>query len=142
MITVKQVKKGSPDIFDAIRSLTAQLDKDYKPLSDDDIKAMVTMDNCFIFVACFQDKIVGMATLIAYRIPYTKKAVLEDVVVDKQFRGQGIGTKLINTAIAKARKTGAFFIDFTSRPTRESANRLYKKLGFKIRETNVYRLLL
>lgn len=142
MITIKQLKKSSPDIFDAIRRLTAQLDKDYKPLSDDDIKAMIAAKNCFIYVARFQNKIVGMATLIVYRIPYTKKAILEDVVVDEKFRGQSIGTKLIKTAIAKAKKTGAYVIDFTSRPSRESANRLYKKLGFKKRETNAYRLSL
>ncbi|MDO8461045.1 MAG: GNAT family N-acetyltransferase, partial [bacterium] len=63
-----------------------------------------------------------------------------DIVVDKEFRGQGIGTKLIKTAIVKARDADAFTIDFTSRPSRESANLLYKKLGFKQRETNVYRL--
>ncbi len=139
-ITIEQVKKSSPDICNAIRSLTTQLDEDYKPLSDDDIKGMINSEGCFIFAARSQNKIVGMITLIIYRIPYTKKAVLEDVVVDEDFRGQGIGTKLIQTAIAKAKKTGAFIIDFTSRPNRESANRLYKKLGFKQRETNVYRL--
>lgn len=139
MITIKQLKKGSPDVFDAIRSLTAQLDKDYQPLSDDDIKAMINSKNCFLFVARFQNKIVGMATLIVYRIPYIKKAILEDVVVDEKFRRQGIGTKLIETAIFKAKKAGAFFIDFTSRPNREEANRLYNKLGFKLRETNAYR---
>lgn len=141
MVTIEQLKKGSSDTFDAIHHLVALLDKDYKPLLDKDIKEMLDSPNCFIFVAkTSQSKIVGMATLVVYRIPYTKKAVLEDLVVDKNFRGQGIGTKLIKTVIAKAKKTDAFVIDFTSRPTRESANNLYKKLGFKQRETNVYRL--
>lgn len=141
MVTIEQLKKGSPLAFDAIRHLVVLLDKDYKPLSNGDIKEMLGSPNCFIFVAkTSQNKIVGMATLIIYRIPYTKKAVLEDLVVDKKFRGQGLGTKLIKTVIAKAKKTGAFVIDFTSKPTRESANNLYKKLGFKQRETNAYRL--
>lgn len=140
MVTIEQLKKGTFDIFDAIRHLVAQLDNDYKPLSNRDIKEMLDSPNCFIFVAkTSQNKIVGMATLVVYRIPYTKKAVLDDLVVDKKFRGQGIGTKLLKTVIAKAKKTGAFVIDFTSKPTRESANNLYKKLGFKQRETNIYR---
>ena len=139
-IIIKQLKKSSPDICNAIRSLTTQLDEDYKPLSDDDIKGMINSEGCFIFAAHSQNKIIGMATLIVYRIPYIKKAILEDVVVDEKFRGQGIGTKLIKTAIAKAKKEGAFTIGLTSRPNRESANHLYKKLGFKQKETNIYLL--
>lgn len=143
MVVIKQLKEGSLEIFDAIRYLVAQLDKDYKPLSNRDIEEMLSSPNCFIFVAkTSRNAIVGMVTLIVYRIPYTKKAVLEDLVVDKKFRGQGIGTKLIKAVIAKAKKTGVFVIDFTSKPTRESANQLYKKLGFKPRETNAYRLTL
>ena len=34
---------------------------------------------------------------------------------------------------------GAKTIDLTSRPSREAANRLYQRLGFEMRETNVYR---
>jgi ribosomal protein S18 acetylase RimI-like enzyme len=30
-------------------------------------------------------------------------------------------------------------VDLTSRPSREAANRLYQRLGFQLRETNVYR---
>lgn len=34
---------------------------------------------------------------------------------------------------------GARLVDLTSRPTREAANRLYRRAGFELRETNVYR---
>ncbi|MEK7060924.1 MAG: GNAT family N-acetyltransferase, partial [Patescibacteria group bacterium] len=63
-----------------------------------------------------------------------------DIVVDEEYRGKGIGTKLITAAINQARKEGVKHIDFTSRPQRVAANRLYQRLGFKKRETNVYRL--
>jgi ribosomal protein S18 acetylase RimI-like enzyme len=39
--------------------------------------------------------------------------------------------------IAKAR--GAKTVDLTSRPSRVAANKLYQKLGFVLRDTNVYR---
>jgi ribosomal protein S18 acetylase RimI-like enzyme len=35
---------------------------------------------------------------------------------------------------------GCRTVDLTSRPSREAANRLYQRAGFKPRETNVYRL--
>ncbi|MGH9297111.1 MAG: GNAT family N-acetyltransferase, partial [Acidimicrobiales bacterium] len=34
---------------------------------------------------------------------------------------------------------GSRNVDLTSRPSREAANKLYLKLGFEPRETNVYR---
>ena len=38
-----------------------------------------------------------------------------------------------------AEQAGATTVDLTSRPSREAANRLYQRLGFIERETNVYR---
>jgi ribosomal protein S18 acetylase RimI-like enzyme len=40
---------------------------------------------------------------------------------------------------SRAAGAGARTVDLTSRPGREAANRLYARLGFKRRETNVYR---
>ena len=56
-------------------------------------------------------------------------------------RGEGIGEQLTEAAIAEARRRGARTIDLTSRPSREAANALYQKMGFELRETNVYRLV-
>jgi ribosomal protein S18 acetylase RimI-like enzyme len=59
--------------------------------------------------------------------------------VDEAARGQGAGEALVREAIRLARKAGARTIDLTSRPSREAANRLYERIGFVERETNVYR---
>jgi ribosomal protein S18 acetylase RimI-like enzyme len=80
-----------------------------------------------------------MILLLVYRIPYVRKAYLDDLVVDKAFRGKGLGTKLIEYVIAYAKSHGAAYLDFTSKPERAEGNRLYKELGFTLRETNVYR---
>ena len=42
-------------------------------------------------------------------------------------------------AIGVAEKLGVNTVDLTSRPSREAANRLYKRLGFVQRDTNIYR---
>jgi ribosomal protein S18 acetylase RimI-like enzyme len=44
-------------------------------------------------------------------------------------------------AIDEARRLGVHSLDLTSRPSREAANRLYTRMGFTSRETNVYRFL-
>ena len=79
-------------------------------------------------------------TLVTFRIPTGLRAFIEDVVVDVSARREGIGEALTREAIAIARAKGARTIDLTSRPSREAANRLYQRLGFERRDTNVYRL--
>jgi ribosomal protein S18 acetylase RimI-like enzyme len=74
-----------------------------------------------------------------FRIPTAIRAWIEDVVVDEAARGQGVGEALNRVALAHAAAQGASTVDLTSRPSRAAANRLYGRLGFARRETNVYR---
>lgn len=83
--------------------------------------------------------IVGTLTLVVFRVPTGMRAWIEDVVVDDAARGRGIGEALTQAAIRLAADKGARSIELTSRPSREAANRLYRRLGFAIRETNLYR---
>ncbi len=83
--------------------------------------------------------VVGSLTLVMFRIPTGVRAWIEDVVVDQSVRGRGIGEALGREALRLAATTGARTVDLTSRPSREAANRMYRRLGFEERETNVYR---
>ena len=87
-----------------------------------------------------QAAILGSMTLVVFRIPTGLRAWIEDVVVDGSARGRGVGEALNRAAIDRARAAGATTVDLTSRPSREAANRLYRRLGFEQRTTNVYRL--
>jgi ribosomal protein S18 acetylase RimI-like enzyme len=83
--------------------------------------------------------IVGSLTLAMFRIPTGLRAWIEDVIVDGSQRGKGTGEALTRHALQVAREAGATTVDLTSRPSREAANRLYQRVGFERRETNVYR---
>ncbi|MBF0931711.1 MAG: GNAT family N-acetyltransferase, partial [Actinomyces graevenitzii] len=83
--------------------------------------------------------ILGMLSLATFAIPTGVRAWVEDVVVDAGTRGMGAGQQLVEAAVAHAQKIGARTVDLTSRPSREAANRLYRRCGFELRETNVYR---
>jgi len=87
-------------------------------------------------------EIVGSLTLAMFRIPTGRRAWIEDVVVDSAQRGKGIGEALTREALRVAQEAGATTVDLTSRPSREAANRLYQRIGFEKRETNVYRYTL
>jgi len=82
--------------------------------------------------------VVGMLTLVVYRVPTGIRAVIEDVVVDRAHRGKGVGEALLKEGLQRAAKMGARAVSLTSNPRRVEANRLYRKMGFALRETNVY----
>ena len=84
--------------------------------------------------------IIGSLTLVLFRIPTGLRARIEDVVVDESARGAGVGKALNLAAMERAATEGARSIDLTSSPAREAANEMYLSLGFKQRDTNVYRL--
>jgi len=139
-ITITRLTNFSSEVADEIRNLAQQEGKNYKELRDDDLKDMLQSQNTHLLVARNSDgKIVGMITVLVFRIPYVKKSSIEDLVVDENSRGQGIGSSLMEEAVNVAKESGAHYVDFTSRPRRDESNSLYEKLGFKQRETNVYR---
>ena len=84
--------------------------------------------------------ILGSMTLVLFRVPTGLRAWIEDAVVDGSARGRGVGEALRRAAIDWARAAGATTVDLTSRPSREAANRLYRRLGCEQRATHVYRL--
>jgi ribosomal protein S18 acetylase RimI-like enzyme len=94
-----------------------------------------------LLVARYPDQlapIIGLLTLIVYRVPSGVRAHIEDVVVDKAMRGQGIGETLMRHALHMAREAGSNGVALTANPRREAANRLYRRLGFKTWHTNLY----
>jgi ribosomal protein S18 acetylase RimI-like enzyme len=92
-----------------------------------------------LFAARRGTEIVGLLTLVVFRIPTAVRAWIEDVVVDESARGSGVGEALSRAALAEAVRRGAKTVELTSRPSREAANRLYQRIGFVRRDTNVYR---
>ncbi len=93
-----------------------------------------------VLVASDGDAIVGALTLVVFRLPTGVRAWIEDVVVDDSARGRGVGEALSRFALDLARSKAAKTVDLTSRPSRQAANRLYQRIGFVARTTNVYRL--
>lgn len=142
-IRIESLTSFSKQDVDTIRALTQALGKNAKPLTDNDLKEIITSPITTLIVAReqTQNTIVGMTTLAIYRIPYVKKAYLDDLIVAETHRGHGIGSQLLHWAASQAKKQGAAYIDFTSRPRRGHSNKLYNKLGFSKRDTYVYRLL-
>lgn len=127
-------------VHEAFDRLLPQLSSSAQPLSLEQIQELLAQD-CLHLVCALDEgeRILGMLSLVVFDIPTGRRAWIEDVVTDQAARGQGVGQSLLDTAVERARELGAKTVDLTSRPTREAANRLYRRVGFLQRETNVYR---
>ncbi len=137
------VTQADEELYDAFRRLVPQLTNNNPPPALDDLAALLRDPSSTLLVARNeQEQIVGALTLTVYRVPTGVRSVIEDVIVDKAARGQGIGEALLKRAIGLAREKGAGNISLTSNPAREAANRLYLRMGFKKRETNTYQIKL
>lgn len=138
-VEVELVEVVTPDLREAMDRLIPQLSSSNPPPSDNEIAEIVLNPSTAFFVARLGGRIVGSLTLATFRIPTGLRAWIEDVVVDAEARGHGVGEALNKAALQEAKKRGAVTVDLTSRPSREAANRLYQRLGFTVRDTNVYR---
>lgn len=139
-MAVELVEEFSEELLEAFSRLIPQLSSSAQALNAQQIKEFCEQEGVYLLVfRSAEGKILGMLSLATFKIPTGKRAWIEDVVVDSAARGQGAGQALVEAAVRHAKKVGAKTVDLTSRPTREAANRLYRRCGFKQRETNVYR---
>ncbi len=134
-----EIKRYSEDIKDALNELLPQLSSSATTLSDSNVKEIVESEASHLLMAKEDGIYYGSLTVVVFKIPTGIRAWIEDVVVNKNSRGKGVGKLLTEKAIELAEQHGAKTVDLTSRPSREAANALYKKVGFKQRDTNVYR---
>jgi ribosomal protein S18 acetylase RimI-like enzyme len=141
-VVVEKAKTVTDEIVAAFEVLIPQLSSSNPAPKRAELEEIVQSSATDLFLARVDGQIVGSLTLATFRIPTGLRAWIEDVVVDDSARGHGVGAALNIAALEEARRRGAVTVDLTSRPSREAANKLYKKLGFVERETNVYRYTL
>jgi ribosomal protein S18 acetylase RimI-like enzyme len=141
-VTVDIASEATPELLAGLNHLLPQLSTNAATLTPTDVETLVDSSSVTVFVARDEGRIVGSLTLVVFPIPTGLRAWIEDVVVDEAARGTGVGEALTNAAIEESRRRHVRSIDLTTRPSREAANRLYARLGFELRETNVYRFAL
>jgi ribosomal protein S18 acetylase RimI-like enzyme len=140
-VSVDEAHAVDDKLVDAFQRLIPQLSRSNPPPTREELDEVVRSAASHLLVARDGDgRIVGSLTLVLFRIPTAVRAWIEDVVVDESTRGQGVGEALNREALRVAGDAGARTVDLTSRPSREAANRLYQRLGFERRDTNVYRI--
>ncbi len=138
-VTVDIATEATPDLVETIGRILPQLSKSSPAPTTAEIAEIIDSPASDLLVARVDGRIVGTLTLVIFRIPTGMRAWIEDVVVDDAARGHGVGEALNRFALNLAKQRGCKTVDLTSRPSREAANRMYQRIGFQARETNVYR---
>jgi len=138
-IVVEEVTAVTPDVVAALQGLIPELSSSAPPLTERGLTEIVDSPATVLLVARDGPDVVGSLTLVVFSAPTGPRAWIEDVVVSPAARGRGVGAELVHVALARAAAAGSRTVDLTSRPAREAANRLYVRLGFALRQTNVYR---
>ena len=139
---IEEITNYQPKIHRTINGfLNLLVDNDFE-ITKEQVEAILSDANSHLFFAVNDDGAYsGMLTVGIYFSPSGKKAWIEDVVVAEKYRGEGVGRDLTTFAIQFAKDQEADVVMLTSKPTRISANKLYKKVGFEQKETNVYRMM-
>ena len=139
---VELMNHVTPEIIEAFVRLIPQLSSHAQPPTEEELSVMAESPDTLVYLARSSELgnlIVGSATLAVTQSPTGHHAWIEDVVVDEGARGQGWGRALTEACLQGARDLGLTEVNLTSRPARVAANAMYRAIGFKQRETNVYR---
>jgi GNAT superfamily N-acetyltransferase len=142
MVRVEAVTDATANVHAALARLLPQLNPKLPVPTMERLQAIVDDPAVTLFVAREGEEIVGTTTVIVYTTPFWIKARLDEVVVDQVARGKGVGEALVKASLDLAREKGVEVVELQSGVQRDAAHRLYERMGFKRRETNVYRIVL
>ncbi|MGH9114334.1 MAG: GNAT family N-acetyltransferase [Acidimicrobiales bacterium] len=140
-MVIEKAEEATDELVESIRRLLPLLSRSAPAPTAAEVAEIASSPATTVFVARDGEDgpIVGTLTLAMFRIPSGLRAWIEDVIVAEGSRGQGCGEALTEAALDCARSAGARTVDLTSRPARGAANRLYRRMGFSLRDTNLYR---
>lgn len=141
-LRITQATEMTEELYQACQRLIPQLTSNNPPPTREQLALMLNTPTAFLYLAKHKDfgeEILGLATLVLYRVPTGVRGYIEDVVVDERARGRRIGEALMRACLERAEQGGAPQVMLTSHPNRQAANRLYQRMGFELRKTNVYR---
>ncbi|MCX4734256.1 GNAT family N-acetyltransferase [Streptomyces sp. NBC_01363] len=140
-VEVEVVRGATDEVVEAVSRLLPQLSGTAGAPDRESVAELLRSDANTLLVARVEGRAVGMLTLIMFPLPSGVRGRIEDVVVDEAARGHGVGAALTEEALRLAEAAGVRTVDLTSRPSRQAANRLYERLGFKARDSKVYRFV-
>ena len=141
---IEEVTEATAEVHEALVRLLPQLNPTLPLPTRERIERLIGDPAVTLVVARDGDRIVGTATVIVYTTPYWIKARLDEVVVDAGARGKGVGEAMVRHCLEVGRRKGAQVAELQSGrgDVRAAAHRLYKRIGFQVRDSDIFRITL
>ncbi|HEX3082780.1 MAG TPA: GNAT family N-acetyltransferase [Candidatus Saccharimonadia bacterium] len=137
-ITIERLTEVTPAAVSQLAALVVQLSKSPQPLDEARLGQIIAATGA-LYVARDGDTIVGTVYRVDMHHLVRSKSWLEDLVVDENYRGQGIARRLMERAIGDT-PPEMVSINLNSKLDRVDSHKLYEKLGFEVREdTRIWR---
>lgn len=132
------IRTANFDDLPLLIELYADMDGE-KPLpntvAEDIFAAIMRIPNYEIYLAYQGEKLVGTFSLLFVTTMmhrgYHRYAVLDAVTVTSEYRGQGIGSEMVKTALEMSVSAGCYKVTLSSNLKRELAHKFYNHLGFE-----------
>jgi len=105
---------------------------------DEACRTIITSTSQDVLLVIDNEQVSGQAIVSLIQKLPKKEVRIDEVVIDDSQRGKGYGTELLLACEQWARDHMADKIELTSRPSRVVAHHLYDKLGYEIRNTDVF----
>ena len=137
---IMRITETNTNALISLRRLLGQLTSSETDLDEAAFKQLVQTPNSYLLAAMHRENLTGILMLTIYRIPSSLQARIDDVVVDSSWRRKGTGRRLLEEALRICRQNKVAMVNLSCHPRRSEATRLYLKMGFVKRETNVYGL--
>lgn len=137
LLTAEQLTESiQSQVADLYRQLNSE--NDQRPLSE----ILAPSNNVLVAICKIDENVVGISLLSTYKVISGHRALVEDVVVDGEQRGKGIGRKLMEKLLEEAKKIGVDEVLLFTGHHRKPAIGLYISLGFNLRQSGVYNMKL
>jgi ribosomal protein S18 acetylase RimI-like enzyme len=143
MIEIGPVTEYDPEVAAAMGRLRQQLSArhDGSAISREVIEELIESPYHDILIAADDGKVVGMTIVSIVMATLDRNVYMEDLVVDSECRGKGVGGKMLDAVKEWGRAHGCRRLEFTSssREKKEGAKGFYESHGAEVRETNAFR---
>lgn len=134
---IERVTEADEELVETIARLLPQLTEARTPPTLEQLQEVVA-NQTLLVARDDAGRIIGTLTFVRYRVSSGIKGRIEDVIVDEVARGHGVGELLVREGMRRAKEAQVLMLELTSMPYRHAANRLYRRLGFVRKPTNVY----
>ena len=140
--TIEHITQFNAEHIAPIADMLFQLTGREYSFGEQELRAIIDDSASQLFLLQAEGQVIGMLTLGRYTSPTGVKVWVEDVVVKSEYRGEGLGRRLVNHAIEYCKTNFApCTLMLTSNPARVAANKLYRTSGFEPKQTNVYKMI-